>query len=49
MVSGPGKFFSVPPARADYLRIFTINWKDRHSVTERLGLGKKGLIFVIDE
>ena len=40
-------FFRFTPARADQLRIFTLNWKGRLSIAEWIGLGPKGFICTI--
>ena len=44
--SDPSEKVSRPPARADQLKIFILNHKDRPSVAEWLGLGLKGLICI---
>jgi hypothetical protein len=47
--SGPSvEFFSGPAARADPLKIFTLNRKDWLSAAKWIGLGMKWLIFTID-
>jgi hypothetical protein len=46
-IQGPMETPPPPPARAEGVKIFTLNRKDWLSVADRLWLGLKGLIYTM--